>query len=76
MVEAFPQGVIDAVKQALGGWVPRPPQVIGQLAQPVDAARQVEMVWDFCAKFRHVLFSKAANHTKELSLPGLIIIEL
>lgn len=60
MVEAFPQSIINAVIQTLGGRVPRPPQVIGQFAQTVNAARQVEMVGDLCMESWHILFSKLA----------------
>ena len=47
VVKTFPQGVVDTVEKPLGVGVPGPPQVVGQFTQPVDAARQVEMVGSF-----------------------------
>jgi hypothetical protein len=73
MVETFPQGIINAIKQSLGGRVPGPPQVIGQLAQPADAAWQIEMVRNFCAKCRHVFFSKDAIIPKNQAFPDRLL---
>jgi hypothetical protein len=54
VIEPFPEGIIHAVEEALGIWIPGPPQVVGQFAQAGDAARQIKMVWDASVKIGHI----------------------
>lgn len=53
MVQRFPQLPVDVRKQALPLRVPNPPQVIGQVFQPLNIFGQIIMVgiFAFCSHY-------------------------
>jgi hypothetical protein len=53
MGEALPKVVVDTREQTLRVGLPGPPQVVSQVAQAIDAPRQVKMVGDTGMKFNH-----------------------
>ena len=53
MGQMLPQVVVNAREQALRVGLPGPLQIVGQLAQAVDAPRQVKMIGDTRVKIGH-----------------------
>ena len=56
VIQRIPERLVDLRKQHLRFRVPHPPQVIGQLAQPVDAAGQAKTIWEVPRNLFHVRF--------------------
>ena len=44
MTETFPEIIIEPAKHARSFRLPRPPQVVGQFTEPVDALGQVKVI--------------------------------